>query len=625
MRALASFCAAALCAAATDGLAEAPMPDASAPAAPEVIVAHGVSAFGDLKYPPDFAHFDYVNPDAPTGGTYSSRGTGASRTFDSLNPYILKGEPAQGMNLVFDTLMTRAWDEPDAVYGLLAERIEYPVDRSWVEFHLRPEAQFANGDDVTAADVVFSLDAIKDKGAPRFQILFEDVVSAKALDTHHVRFEFAPGEPTRDLPMLVGATLPIFAASYYTGRDFAESSLEPPLTSGPYKVGKVEPGRSISYLRRDDYWGWGLPVNRGRFNFGEVVYEYFKDSTAAFEAFKAGSFVLHEEFFSKLWATAYDFPAIENGWVKRDELVDGRPSGMQGYWLNTRRPQLKDPKVREAIGLAFDFEWSNKTLFYDLYTRTDSFFEGSNLQAEGDPSAAELALLEPLAEDLPAIALGPAYAPPATDGSGRNRSNLRRAAKLLDEAGWKVADDGMRRDADGARLTVEFLDDSPAFERITGPFVQNLRRIGVDASTRTIDPAQYQSRIENFDYDATVARFALSLTPGTELRAFFSSRSADQPSSYNLSGVANSGVDALVEAAIAAENRDELTTAARALDQALRSLHLWVPQWHKGTHTIAYWDMFGRPEIKPPYDRAIIETWWIDEDRAAALDKARGR
>ena len=283
------------------------------------------------------------------------------------------------------------------------------------------------------------------------------------------------------------------------------------------------------------------------------------------------------------------------------------------------------PRCGRAIGLAFDFEWSNKTLFYDLYTRTDSFFEGSNLQAEGDPSAAELALLEPLAEDLPAIALGPAYAPPATDGSGRNRSNLRRAAKLLDEAGWKVADDGMRRDADGARLTVEFLDDSPAFERITGPYVQSLRTIGVDASWRRIDSAQYQRRIENFDYDATVSRSSLGVTPGTNLRVYFSSRSANSPSSQNLSGVASPAVDALVEAVIAAENREELTTAARVLDRALRSLHLWVPQWHKGTHTIAYWDMFGRPEIKPPYDRAIIETWWIDEDRAAALDKARGR
>ncbi len=594
------------------------------PARPDVIAAHGVSAFGDLHYPPDFEHFEYVNPDAPKGGTYSSRGTGASRTFDSLNPYILKGEPAQGMNLVFDTLMTRAFDEPDAVYGLLAYRIEYPEDRSWAEFFLRPEARFADGSPVTAADVVFSLNAIKDKGAPRFKILFEDVASAEALDEHVVRFEFADGKPTRDLPMLVGAALPIFAASYFADRDFADSSLEAPLTSGPYKVGEVEPGRRITYERRDDYWGWDLNVNRGRFNFGTVVYEYFKDDTAAFEAFKSGAFVLHEEFFSKLWATAYDFPAITQGWVKRDELPDGSPSGMQGYWLNTRRAQFSDPRVREALTLAFDFEWSNKTLFYGLYTRTDSFFEGSNLQADGEPSPGELALLEPLAEHLPASALGPAYVPPATDGSGRNRANLRDASRLLDEAGWIVGEDGMRRNAEGAMLTVEFLDDSPAFERITGPFVQNLRKIGVDASTRTIDAAQYQSRIETFDYDATVARFSLSLTPGTELRAFFSSRSADQPSSFNLSGVANSAVDALVESAIAARNREELTTAARALDRALRSLHLWVPQWHKGEHTIAYWDMFGRPAIKPPYDRSIIETWWIDAEREAALREARG-
>ncbi len=618
MRAFLAFLTAALLTVAIPALASEP------PTRPGVIASHGVSAFGDLKYPPDFPHFDYVNPNAPAGGVYSSRGTGASRTFDSLNPFILKGEPAQGMSLVFDTLMTRAFDEPDAVYGLLAYRIEYPEDRSWAEFFIRPEARFSDGSPVTAADVVFSLNAIKEKGAPRYRILFEDVAAAEALDTHHVRFEFADGVPTRDLPMLVGATLPVFAAAHFETRDFAESSLEPPLTSGPYKVGDVEPGRRIAYLRRDDYWGWDLPVNRGRYNFGEVVYEYFKDSTAAFEAFKGGAFVLHEEFFSKLWATAYDFPALEKGWVKRDTLQDGRPSGMQGYWLNTRRSQLADPNVREALSLAFDFEWSNDTLFYGLYTRTDSFFEGSDLQASGDPSPAELALLEPLADQLPAAAMGAAYIPPATDGSGRNRANLRKAAKLLDQAGWKVGEDGMRQNADGARLTIEFLDDSPAFERITGPYVQNLRKLGVDASTRTIDAAQYQSRIETFDFDATVARFVLGLTPGTDLRAFFSSRSADQPSSYNLSGVANSGIDALVEAAIEAGSREELTTAARALDRALRSLHLWVPQWHKGTHTIAYWDIFGRPDEKPPYSRAIIETWWIDAEREAALNTARG-
>jgi len=600
------------------------------PAEPGVIAAHGVSAFGVLKYPPDFTHFDYVNPDAPKGGVFSSQGTGASRTFDSLNPYILKGEPAQGMtagqsgNLVFDTLMARAWDEPDAVYGLVAYRIEYPEDRSWAEFFLRPEARFADGSPVTSADVVFSLNTIKEKGAPRFKILFEDVVSAEAIDSQRVRFTFAAGKPTRDLPMLVGSTLPILSAAYYQERDFAESSLEPPLTSGPYRVGAVEPGRRIVYERRDDYWGWDVPVNRGRFNFGEVVYEYFKDSTAAFEAFKSGAFVLHEEFLSKLWATAYDFPAVKQGWVKLDELPDGRPSGMQGYWLNMRRPALADIRVREALALGFDFEWSNKALFYDLYDRTDSFFEGSDLQAEGPPSPEELALLQPLADQLPADALGPAYVPPTTDGSGRNRENLRAASTLLDEAGWAVGTDGMRRNAEGALLSIEFLDDSPAFERITGPFVQNLRKIGVDASTRTIDPAQYQARIETFDFDATVARFSLSLTPDTELRAFFSSRSADQPSSFNLSGVANPAIDALVEDVIAAKNREELTTAAHALDRALRALHIWVPQWHKNSHTIAYWDMFGRPAIKPPYDRGIIETWWIDEARAAALNKARG-
>ncbi|MEX2518057.1 MAG: extracellular solute-binding protein, partial [Paracoccaceae bacterium] len=439
-----------------------------------------------------------------------------------------------------------------------------------------------------------------------------------------VRFTFREGASMRDLPMLA-ASVPVLSKAYWQGRDFAESSLEPPVGSGPYRIGDVQAGRSITYVRRENYWARDLPVNRGRWNFDRLEYEYFRDETAAFEAFKSGAYEMHEEFYSKLWATAYDFPAVTNGWVKRETLPDQRPSGTQGYWFNLRRPQFADLRVRRALAMVFDFEWSNRTLFYDLYSRTESFFQGSPLAASDPPGPAEIELLEPLLADLPAeILSAPAFVPEKTDGSGRLRGPLREAGALLDAAGWRAGQGRFRHNAAGETLKIEFLDDSPAFERITQPYVRNLQQLGVDASMRTVDPAQMQERSKNYDFDVTIARMPMQPTPGVELWNLFGSEAAAAPDTLNLSGVANPAIDALIEAVIAARSAEDHAAAVAALDRALRALHIWVPQWSKASHTIAYWDRFGRPATKPPYARAIVDRWWIDPETDAALTAARG-
>ena len=580
-------------------------------------VSHGVSAFGDLKYPAGFARFDYVNPDAPVGGVFST-GFGGG-TFDSLNTHILKGNPAIGMGLTFDSLMTGADDEADSIYGLVARSIEYPPDRLWAAFELRQEARFSDGSPVTAEDLVFTFEILRDKGHPSFRLQLAAVIGVTAEGPLRVRYDFHPEAPRRDLPMTV-AGLPILSKAYYQTRDFTESTLEAPLASGPYMVEKAVPNRTISYRRRDDYWGWHLPVNRGRWNYGRIRFEYFRDRSASFEAFKAGTYTFNEEFWSKLWATGYDFPALRRGDVVRETIPDNTPSGSQGYWFNLRREKFQDPKVREAISIAFDFEWSNSRLFYKLYNRTDSFFEGGPMQAAGKPTPGELALLEPLADQLPpGVIDDPAYVPPVSDGSGRNRTSLRRAAQLLDDAGWKVRD-GLRRNDKGETLTIEFLETSgSAFDRITVPYTKNLKKIGVDAQHRQVDPAQYARRIETFDFDIVVSRKVMRLTPGIELRRYFHSGSANSDGSQNYAGVASPVVDALIDAIERTTNRQQLTNAVKALDRVLRAMHIWVPQWHKGTHTVAYWDIYGRPAVEPLLSLGEIDLWWIDPEKHARL------
>jgi microcin C transport system substrate-binding protein len=580
---------------------------------------YGLSAFGDLAYPPDFKHFNYANPDAPKGGTFSLVGWGGVATFNSVNNYILKGDAAQGLELLFDTLMTPATDEPDAVYGLVASSAEVADDRMSVTFHLRPEAHFADGTELTADDVVFSFDALKEKGHPLYHQMLEDVVKAEALDPRTVRYTFK-GDLVRDLPLTVAA-LPIFSKAYYATHPFDQTTLDPPLGSGPYVVDSVAQGRTIVYRRNPNYWAKDLPVNRGRFNFDKIRFEYFRDRTASMEAFKAGTYDFREEFTSKVWATEYNFPAIGDGRVKKDILPDETPSGTQGFFLNTRREPLKDPRVRKALDLAFDFEWANRNLFYGLYTRTESFFENSAMKAEGPPSDAERALLTSLGVPVSDEALGPAYVPPKTDGSGQDRTLLVEAGKLLDEAGWTVKN-GVRVNAKGDPLKLEILYFEDVFERLNAPYVKNLKLLGIDASMRMVDPAQYQQRLKNFDFDITTERYQMRNTPGVELRSYFSSQAAKMDGSLNLAGISDPAVDTLIERVIAAKTRDELNTAARALDRVLRAGHYWVPHWYKASFNIAYWDKFSRPEVKPRFDRGILDTWWYDEAKAAKLASA---
>jgi len=582
---------------------------------------HGLSAFGNLEYGPDFEHFDYVNPDAPVGGRLSMIGTAGRTTFNSFNPFIIKGDAAQGMEYLFDSLMTRAYDEPDAVYGLVAHSAKLADDRSAVTFYMRQEAEFADGTPVTAEDVVFSFETLRSEGSPVYASQLRDVVKAEAQDAHTVRFTFSsPGQ--RRLPLNI-AQLPILSKAYYSENTFDKSTLDPPLGSGPYQITDFKQGRFVTLKRRDDYWGWDLPVNRGRLNFGQLRYEYFRDRTAELEALKAGVFDLREEFTSKSWATEYDIPQVSSGQINLLTLPEGRPSGAQGFFINTRRDQFADRRVRRALDYAFDFEWTNKNLFFGFYERTASYFENSDLKAEGPPNEAQLALLEPYRDKLPESVFEEAYVPPKSNGSGRDRRMLRTASRLLDEAGWVIRDGARVNAQTGERLSIEFLIFSPTFERIIAPYAENLERIGIDASIRRVDPSQYQERMKSFEFDITTQRFTMSQTPGPELRNFFGSQSADAKGSFNLAGISSPVIDALIEKVLAAQSRDAMRAAARALDRVLRAGHYWVPQWYKTTHHIAYWDKFSRPETKPPYDRGVIETWWYDEEKAARIEAAR--
>jgi microcin C transport system substrate-binding protein len=578
---------------------------------------HGLSIFGELKYAPDFKHFDYVNPDAPKGGKASQIGPAGITTFDSFNAFILKGDAAQGMELTYDSLMARALDEPDAVYGLVAETVDVAPDGMSVTFKLRPEAKFADGSPLTAADVVFSFETIKAKGHPRLAFPLRDVKTAEALDPHTVRYTFE-GTLIRDLPVTV-ATLPILSKAYYTANDFDKTSLEAPLGSGPYKVGGYKAGTYVSYVRRPDYWGKDLPVNVGQHNFDEVRYEYYRDRTLELEGLLAGNIDFREEFTSKDWATGYDRQPVKDGRVKLLTIPDERPSGAQGFFINTRRDKFKDVRVRKALELAMDFEWMNKNLFFGLYTRTASYFENSDLKAVGPPSAEELVLLEPFRDKLPPEVFGEPVSPPVTDGSGNNRTQLREALKLLSEAGWTQQGSGGLRNAKGEPLTVELLVDSPSFERIASPYVKTLRSIGIDAWVRMVDDAQYERRTKDFDFDLTTQRYALQTTPGVELKTFWGSQAAATNGSFNLAGIADPVLDQLIDKIVAAKSRAELVTATRAADRVLRAGYYWVPQWYKGAHNLAFWDKFGWPAVKPKYERGALDTWWFDDEKAKAL------
>ena len=584
---------------------------------------HGLSIFGDLKYPVDFTHFDYVNPNAPKGGRLATIGTLAALTFDSFNPFIVRGDAAQGLEinqgfeLVFESLMVRAFDEPDAVYGLLADWAEVAGDKRAVTFHIRPEAKWADGTPVTAADCAFSLEALKTNGDPRFQLALRDVVGADVIDPQTVRYRFQ-GDNVRDLPLRV-ASLPVFSKAWFTGRDFAKPFLDIPLTSGPYRIGRFEPKSFIIYERRTDYWGKDLPVNSGRYNFDSLKIDYYADRTAGLQALFAGDLDLREEFSSRDWANGYDTAPIHAGKIVRDQPADNSPSGMQGFILNLRLAKFADPRTRIALDYAFDFEWTRKNLFFGSYKRVQSYFENSPLRAEGKPTPAELVLLEPYRTKLPAEVFGDAPASPSSDGSGQDRGNLHKAADLLAAAGWTLKG-GKLIDAKGEAFHMEFLLDDGSFERVIGPYIKNLQVLGITANIRVIDPAQYLERQRKFDFDIISTRYETEgLTPGIGLRNLFNSAAADTPDSSNEGGIKDPVVDALVEQAAAAKSRPELETAIHALDRVLRAGHYWVPEWYNDKFRLAYWDRFGHPAIKPLYDRGVFDTWWVDKDKDAKL------
>ena len=585
---------------------------------------HGMSAFGDLRYPPDFAHFSCVNVDAPKGGTYSEivsqRGfNGSFQTFNSLNAFILKGEGALGMELTFAVLMVRSGDEPDAMYGLAARGVVISDDGLTYRFTLRPEAKFHDGTPITAQDVVFSFNTLKEKGHPIISQNLRDFKGAEAADerTAVVRFSEKRG---RDVPLFV-AGLPIFSRAYYAKQPFDQSTLEAPLGSGPYKVGRFEPGRFIEFERVKDWWGADLPVSRGVNNFDIIRYEYYRDRDVGFEGFTAKNYLFREEFTSRTWATRYTFPAFQDGRVKRDQIPDATLSGAQGWFMNTRRTQFKDRRLREAMIDSFDFEWTNKNIMYGAYERTVSVFQNSPLMAQGRPDAAELALLEPFRGKLPDEVFGEPYVPPVTDGSGQDRRWLRRAAQLLEEAGI-VLMHGKRVLPDGTPVSIEFLVDEQTFTPHHLPYIRNLGTLGIAASLRVVDPVQYRARVDGFDFDVTVERFSFPSTPGDSLRNYFSSRAAATRGSQNLAGIADPAVDALIDIIIAAKTRDELATACRALDRVIRAGRYWVPHWYLPAHRIAFWDVFGRPPAQPRYFRGIPDTWWYDRDKATKLEKS---
>ncbi len=590
--------------------------------------AHGLSFFGDLQLPADFPHFGFVNPRAPKGGVLSMQLSSVSgnqnfSTFNSMNVFILKGDGAAGITTTFDTLMSGSGDEPDAAYGLVADRVLKTDGKPEWRFRLRREARFHDGSPLTAADVAFSLDLMKAKAHPVYQQLLRDLVAAEAEAPDMLRIELAPNPP-RDLILTI-AGMPIFSKAYYSAKAFEETTLEPPLGSGPYKVGRFEVGRFIELDRVADYWGRDLPVNVGQNNFDRIRYEYFRDRTVAFENFKSRAFTMRQEFTSRTWATGYDFPAAKEGRVVRDQIRTGGPSSIQGWYLNLRRPKFQDVRVREAIQLAFDFEWTNAALMFNSYKRTSSFFQNTPLAAKGAPPAGELALLDPFRAALPSEVFGEALMPPVSDGSGQDRNLLRRAGQLLAEAGLRREANGVLRLPNGQPFTIEFLDFEPSLQPHVGGFIKNLKLIGIDASIRTVDATQYQKRTDEFDFDITMRNMGGTLTPGDGLRSVYGSEAAKRNGSRNLSGVTNPAADALIERIARATTRGELNTAASALDRVLRATRFFVPAWHNDSAWIAHWDMYARAPRPPEFASTssftgiAAGTWWYDVEKAKRL------
>ena len=585
---------------------------------------HGMSLFGDLKYPPDFAAFDYVNVNAPKGGRlvmsaptwYFNQNP---QTFNTLNGYVTRGDAAPRVELTFDSLMASAGDEPNSSYGLVAESVVISDDRREYTFRLRESARFHDGSPLTAEDAAWSIETLKAKGNPDLRLPLRDVESATAPDSKTVVVRFG-ANASLDLPLTVG-NLPIFSKTFFGDRDFEASTMTPVLGSSAYKVGDFSAGRYIEYARVPDYWGADLPVNRGSGNFDVIRIEFYREREAQFEAFKKGDITFQEEATAKMWATGYDFPAVTEGRVIKTTFPQEERPKLQAWFFNLRRDKLSDARTREAIALAFDYEWVNQNLFYRLYNRASSPFEGSPYQATGMPSPAELALLEPLRGQIPDAAFGEAVVPPKSDGSGQDREKLRAATKLLADAGW-VREGNRLVNSAGDPLSVEFLIEASVFERVLNKYVSSLKLIGIDATIRLIDSTQYTARINDFDFDIVGRAWTLEATPIESVHSFFHSSSAETPGSSNLAGVHSPAVDKLIANVLAARERDTHTSAVRALDRVIRASHYIIPNWTSPEHRVAVWDMFGWPETKPAYAFPFDTTWWFDADKAAKIGKS---
>jgi microcin C transport system substrate-binding protein len=595
--------------------------------AQSTIVSHGISTFGELKYPADFKHLDYVNPDAPKGGEISEWFPG---TFDSVNPYSVKGVAATLSSIYHEGILTAPADEIGAAYCLMCETMEYPEDRSWVIFNLRKDVKFSDGSPLNAEDVVFSYNLFSEKGIAEFRSVFNDKFqSVEVLDPYRVKFTFTPGTNFRDMPATAGSVTVISKAYYEANKqDLEESTLQPFLGTAAYVLDSLKPGQQIIYKRNPDYWAANLPWGIGRFNFDRIRIEYFGDDTAALEGFKSGVYTFRNENSSKNWATAYDFENVKNGTVIKTELPNGSIATGQGFLFNMRREKFQDPRVREAIGLMFNFEWSNQTVFYRLYARVNSIWENTAMAAVGPPTPAEVAVLQPFVDEglLPTSILtdDAVMGSVSTAENALDRKNLRRASALLDEAGWTVGDDGMRRNDRGETLVVQFLEDSPTFERVISPYVENLRALGVDASLNMVDPAQMSQRTDppNFDFDI-IASGAVNggYEPGGELKQAYSSATTNN-ASRNRSGVAHPAFDRLTDMVEAAKTREELDVAVKSLDRVLRSIRFWIPQWYRNTYWVAYYDQYEHPETLPPYALGELDFWWFNAEKAEKLKAA---
>ena len=582
---------------------------------------HALSLIGEPRYPADFKHFDYVNPDAPKGGLVRLSDVGG---FDSLNPVLYKGEPAAGLGFAFESLMADSLDEPSTSYGLIAEWASYPEDYSSVTFKLRDEARWHDGKKITPEDVIYSLEVNK-AANPRMGLYYKNVTRAEATGENEVTFYFDV-KNNRELPMIMGQ-LTILPKHYWTGKDASgnerdpmKTTLEPPLGSGPYRIKEVKPGRSISFQRVADYWGKDLPVNAGQWNYDEIRFEYYRDETVAFESFKAGNLDYWQETSAKNWAIAYDFAAVKNGFVRRQAVPVERTQSMQCFVLNLRRAQFQDRRVRQAFSRAYDFEWANKNLFYDQYARVGSYFEGSELAApKALPEGRELEILNEVKDGVPTEVFTEIHQNPANDTPDAMRGNLRKAVMLLKEAGWEVKNGVLTNVKTGQAMTVEFLLVSPLFERIVQPYLRNLERLGIRGTIRLVDSAQYTRRLDGFDYDIVVGNFAQSESPGNEQRDFWGSDAADREGSTNLIGVKSPAIDTLIDRVIFAKDRAELVAATRALDRVLLWNEFVVPQWYSPTVRIAYWDRYGQPKVLPGLTPGFLQVWWFDQTLAARL------